>query len=92
MKHLIVVAAGLGWKEAKKIPAPPGLEFKPAESVFPAVTCTAQAAFRTASGTGRHGMICNGIFSRSLHRALFWEQSSDLVEGERIGKPYRRGT
>jgi predicted AlkP superfamily pyrophosphatase or phosphodiesterase len=84
MRHLIVVVAGLGWKEAEKIKAPPGLKFQPTDSVFPAVTCTAQASLRTALAPKEHGMVCNGFFSRRLHRTMFWEQSADLVEGGRI--------
>jgi len=61
-----------------------GLSFKPAQSAFPAVTCTAQATFRTASEPRVHGMVCNGYFSRELRKPLFWEQSSALVGGPRI--------
>lgn len=61
-----------------------GLEFRPAKSVFPAVTCTAQASFRTASEPRVHGMASNGYYSRVLRRPAFWEQSSALVEGPRI--------
>lgn len=61
-----------------------GLEFRPAKSVFPAVTCTAQASFRTAAEPRVHGMTSNGFYSRVLRRPAFWEQSSALVAGPRI--------
>ena len=61
-----------------------GLSFKPLEPVFPAVTCTAQASFRTASLPAEHGMVGNGFFFNDLMRPLFWEQSSRLVAGPRI--------
>jgi len=61
-----------------------GLRFRPAESVFPAVTCTVQASFRTAAPPSAHGMVFNGVYLRDLRRPAFWEQSSALVEGPRI--------
>ncbi|MBM4030779.1 MAG: alkaline phosphatase family protein [Planctomycetes bacterium] len=61
-----------------------GLRFRPAQSVFPALTCPVQASFRTASLPGQHGMVFNGVWSRELRRPLFWEQSSALVAGPRI--------
>ena len=67
-----------------------GLTFQPLEPVFPAVTCVAQASFRTASPPSSHGMVSNGVFLRSLRRAAFWEQSSALVTGERVWDSFRR--
>lgn len=91
MKHLIVSAAGLGWETAERHnPAEgTGLRLRPAESVFPAVTCTAQAGFRTAAPASAHGMVCNGIYERSLRKPSFWEQSSRLVAGRRIWQDAR---
>ena len=66
-----------------------GLNSQTIESVFPAVTCTVQASFRTASSPSKHGMIANGLFHRKLGRPMFWEQSSRLVEGERIWTNFR---
>jgi predicted AlkP superfamily pyrophosphatase or phosphodiesterase len=66
-----------------------GLEFHPAQSVFPAVTCTAQASFRTAAPPSSHGMIANGLFHRELNRPFFWEQSARLVAGRRIWEDFR---
>ncbi len=91
MKHLIISVAGLGWHDAQgnwggKLG---DLTFKPADSVFPAVTCTAQASFRTASAAKDHGMICNGIFHKELQKILFWEQSANIVHGKRIWEDAR---
>ena len=61
-----------------------GLTFRPAASVFPAVTCVAQATFRTAAEPCDHGMVSNGYFSRKTLRPSFWEQSAALVAGPRI--------
>ena len=66
-----------------------GLNSQTIESVFPAVTCTVQASFRTASYPSKHGMIANGLFYRKLGRPMFWEQSARLVEGDRIWTNFR---
>lgn len=90
-KKLIVSVAALGYElvKAHDLGAWHGGEFSAAESVFPAVTCTAQASFRTASLPSAHGMISNGQYHRSLRKALFWEQSSALVSGPRIWDAFR---
>jgi len=83
-KLLVVQVAALGWELVKHLP-----EFKAAESFFPAVTCTAQAGFRTASLPREHGMVSNGVHLPALRKILFWEQSAALVHGERIWAGYR---
>jgi predicted AlkP superfamily pyrophosphatase or phosphodiesterase len=86
MKKLLVIdAAALAFD-----PQIERLAFRPMRSVFPAVTCTAQASFRTAAAPARHGMVANGLYYRQLHRPMFWEQSADLVEGPRIWDAFRR--
>ncbi len=86
MKSLFVFAAGLGYETLKCNAAlrMAGLDFVPAASVFPAVTCVAQASFRTASAPREHGMTSNAFYSRVLRRPSFWEQTSALVSGSRI--------
>ncbi len=84
-KLLIIQVAGLS-----TAPHAPGLEFQSMQSVFPAVTCTAQASFRTASPPSTHGMIANGLYHRSMAKAMFWEQSAGLVAGERIWSQFRQ--
>jgi hypothetical protein len=83
---LVVQVAALGWRllQDNGLRAVAGLEFRPADAVFPALTCPAQASFRTASPPSQHGMISNGLYFRQLHRPLFWEQSADLITGKRI--------
>ncbi len=85
-KLLVVQIAALGWELAQKQRA---FTFQKAASVFPAVTCTAQASFRTASAPESHGLVANGLFFRDLHKILFWEQSAALVQGGRIWKNFR---
>ena len=93
MKHLIAIAAGLGYDvlERRRFLDMAGLTFRPAESVFPAVTCVAQATFRTAAPPCDHGMVSNGYFSRKLRKPSFWEQSASLVTGPRIWDSLRAG-
>ena len=46
-----------------------GLDFRPAEAIFPAVTSTAQATFRTAAPPSAHGIIANGLPFRAVSSA-----------------------
>jgi predicted AlkP superfamily pyrophosphatase or phosphodiesterase len=90
-KLVIIQAAGLGYDFIRKSQGTSwqGLEFHPIECVFPAVTCSVQASFRTASPPATHGMVANGLFHRELRRPLLWEQSSALVSGPRIWESFR---
>ena len=71
---------GLSWKD---------IHFHPVTPVFPALTCTAQASFRTGLAPDAHGMVANGLYHRELRRPLFWEQSSALVAGPRFWEAFR---
>jgi len=84
-KLLVVQVAALGWDLVKDIL--PG--FHSAHPFFPALTCAAQAGFRTASLPRQHGMVANGARLPDLRKILLWEQSSALVHGERIWSRYR---
>ena len=86
MKHLVVSVAGLGWREWETggTERLAGLAFRPAASVFPAVTCVAQGTLRTGLPPAAHGMTSNGFWSHALRRPSFWEQSSALVLGPRV--------
>lgn len=90
-KIVIVQAAGMGFDFLNRHHGPTwdGLTFKPMATVFPALTCTAQATFRTATQPAVHGMVANGLYHRALNRALFWEQSSGLVTGPRLWEAFR---
>jgi predicted AlkP superfamily pyrophosphatase or phosphodiesterase len=83
-KLLVLDVAALGWNLVSHLP-----DFRPAQTVFPAVTCTVQAGFRTAAEATAHGMVGNGLFFRDLRKVLFWEQSSALVQGRRIWEEFR---
>ena len=86
MKKLTVVAAGLGYRllERNAMTEVAGLKFGPKESVFPAVTCVAQASLRTGLSPAEHGIVANGWWSEDLRKPLFWEQSATIVKGARV--------
>ena len=86
MKKLTVMAAGLGYRllERNNLVSMAGLQFEPRESVFPAVTCVAQATLRTGLKPSEHGMVSNGYWSDKLRKPIFWEQSCRLVKGARV--------
>jgi len=66
-----------------------GGSFHALAPTFPALTCPVQAGMRTATPPSQHGMIANGLFFRNLRKAMFWEQSSRLIEGPRIWDAFR---
>ena len=86
MKQLNVIAAGLGYRllERNGMTDIAGLKFEPKESVFPAVTCVAQASIRTGLSPAEHGLVANGWWSYDLRKPLFWEQSARIVKGSRV--------
>jgi predicted AlkP superfamily pyrophosphatase or phosphodiesterase len=54
------------------------------ETVFPAVTCTVQSSLLSGSYPEIHGIISNGLYNRQNYAVSFWEQSSNLVQADRI--------
>lgn len=54
------------------------------EPVFPGVTCTVQASILSGTYPNQHGIICNGFYDRINRNVSFWEQSSDLVQVDRV--------
>lgn len=87
-KLLVINVAALGWNQAERISVP-GLAFRSAAPVFPAVTCVAQASLRTGALPSAHGLVGNGLWFPELKKVLFWEQSASLVEGPRIWEDFR---
>ena len=86
MKTLTVIAAGLGYGllEREKVFTIAGVPFGSAPSVFPAVTCVAQATLRTGLDPHDHWVVSNGCWSAELQKPLFWEQSARIVKGARV--------
>ena len=54
------------------------------ETVFPAVTCTVQSSLLSGSYPEVHGIISNGLYDRQHYTVSFWEQSSNLVQADRV--------
>ncbi len=89
-KLLVVQLAAFGANMAARMKQRPGgLTFRSLASAFPAVTCTAQASFRTGARPDQHGMIANGVYHDRLKKILFWEQAASLVDGPRIWDDFR---
>lgn len=66
-----------------------GLDIKPIQGVFPALTCVVQATMRTAALPAQHGIVGNGFFFREQWKPLFWEQNSRLIEVPYIWEHFR---
>jgi predicted AlkP superfamily pyrophosphatase or phosphodiesterase len=54
------------------------------EPTFPAVTSTVQSSILSGKYPRDHGIIANGFYDRSTFNVSFWEQSSSLVQAQRV--------
>ena len=54
------------------------------EPVFPALTCPVQSSILSGTYPSRHGIIANGFYDRIKCEVSFWEQSSGLVQIDRV--------
>ena len=89
-KLLVVQVAALSAEIARRLGNVAGLGvFAEMQAAFPAVTCTAQASFRTGQPASQHGMIANGVYTDRLKKIMFWEQAASLVDGPRIWDAFR---
>jgi predicted AlkP superfamily pyrophosphatase or phosphodiesterase len=59
--------------------------------VFPAVTCTSQASMLSGTYPRQHGIISNGLYDRQTHTVSVWEQSSNLVQAEKVWDIAKKG-
>jgi predicted AlkP superfamily pyrophosphatase or phosphodiesterase len=98
VKHLIVVdIAGLEPRliSEERTPNICSLsamgELSRVRPVFPAVTCTSQASMLSGTYPRQHGIISNGLYDRQTHTVSFWEQSSSLVQAEKVWDIAKRG-
>jgi predicted AlkP superfamily pyrophosphatase or phosphodiesterase len=62
----------------------------PIRTIIPAVTCSVQATYLTGRPPSGHGIVGNGWYFRDLGEVLFWRQSNQLVQGEKIWDAARR--
>ncbi|HOX06552.1 MAG TPA: alkaline phosphatase family protein [Planctomycetota bacterium] len=91
MRRLLVVScAALGIAEARRAGLGKLGQLLEVEPVFPALTVPAQAALLTGLPPAGTGAVGNGFYQRELRRAYFWEQSAELVSGERIWERLER--
>jgi predicted AlkP superfamily pyrophosphatase or phosphodiesterase len=63
---------------------------RPLTANFPAVTCPVQTTYLTGLLPRDHGIVGNGWYFRDLSEVLFWRQSNQLVDGERVWDAARR--
>ena len=88
VKLLVVIAVGLRPKDLAHAPVLRELGnhgfMAPLDTVFPAVTCTAQASFLTGLQPSGHGAVANGWYFRDLAQVMLWRQSNQLVHGEKL--------
>lgn len=59
-------------------------------ALIPAVTCSMQSTYLTGKLPAEHGIVGNGWYSRELGEVLFWRQSNQLVQSEKIWQAARR--
>ena len=60
------------------------------EPTFPAVTCSVQASILSGKYPREHGIISNGLYDRNAFNVSFWEQSSSLVQSQRVWDTVRQ--
>lgn len=60
------------------------------QELFPALTCTSQAAMLTGTGPSRNGIVGNGWYFKDLAEVAFWKQNNGLVQGEKIFETLKR--
>ena len=91
MKKLLVAScAALGASEARRAGLDRFGRIFEVEPVFPALTIPAQAALLTGLPPAGTGAVANGFYHRELRRVYFWEQSAELVSGERVWERLER--
>lgn len=61
-----------------------GGEYGYLKPVFPSVTSTVQTSILSGKHPNEHGIISNGLYDRDNYQVMFWEQSSKLVQTDRI--------
>ena len=62
----------------------------PIKAITPAVTCSMQSTYLTGKLPSEHGIVANGWYFRDLAEIMFWRQSNQLVESEKIWQTARK--
>ena len=88
MKLCVILAVGLRPKDLAHAPSIRALGddgfAAPLDTVFPAVTCTAQATFLTGLQPSGHGAVANGWYWRDLAQVMLWRQPNGIVRGDKL--------
>jgi predicted AlkP superfamily pyrophosphatase or phosphodiesterase len=61
------------------------------QPVFPALTCPVQSSILSGKYPNQHGIIANGFYDRNNYIVSFWEQSSALVQTDRVWDIVKKG-
>lgn len=62
----------------------------PLKEIFPALTCSSQAAMLTGKPPSGNGIVANGWYFRDLAEVGFWKQNNGLVQGEKVFEALKR--
>ncbi len=62
----------------------------PLGEVFPAVTCSSQAAMLTGLKPAGNGVVGNGWYFKDLAEVGFWKQNNGLIQGEKVYESLKR--
>jgi predicted AlkP superfamily pyrophosphatase or phosphodiesterase len=62
----------------------------PMREIFPAVTCSSQAAMLTGRPPAENGVVANGWYFKELAEVGFWKQNNGLIQGEKVYETLKR--
>jgi predicted AlkP superfamily pyrophosphatase or phosphodiesterase len=62
----------------------------PLREIFPAVTCSSQAAMLTGKPPAGNGIVGNGWYSKEQAEVGFWKQNNGLMQGEKVYEALKR--
>lgn len=64
--------------------------YRSLDEVFPALTCSSQAAMLTGTAPCENGVVGNGWYFHDLAEVGFWKQSNALIQGEKVYEKLKR--
>ncbi len=62
----------------------------PLQEIFPAVTCSSQAAMLTGKPPAGNGVVGNGWYFKDLAEVGFWKQNNSIIQGEKVYEALKR--
>jgi predicted AlkP superfamily pyrophosphatase or phosphodiesterase len=60
------------------------------KEIFPALTCSSQAAMLTGTPPSGNGIVANGWYFKDIAEVGFWKQNNGLIQGEKIYEKLKR--